>query len=52
MLGTVLLIVLILLVVGGLPQLSGGWHGLGYAPSTLSLVLVILLIVLLLGGRI
>jgi hypothetical protein len=51
MLGTVLIIVLILLLVGALPNwgYSGGW---GYYPSGgLGLVLVIV-IVLLLAGRI
>jgi hypothetical protein len=48
-LGTILLIVLILLVVGALPTwpYSGGW---GYYPvSGLGLVLLIVLILLLMG---
>jgi len=44
-----LLIVLILLLVGGLPNF--GYHSYGYAPSGLSGVLVIVLLVLLLTGR-
>lgn len=45
-----LLIVLILLLVGALPNF--GQHSYGYAPSGISGVLVIVLIVLLLTGRI
>jgi hypothetical protein len=51
MLGTILIIILILLLIGALPNwgYSGGW---GYYPSGgLGLVLVIV-IVLLLAGRI
>jgi hypothetical protein len=49
MLGTILIIVLILLLIGALPSwpYSGGW---GYYPSGgLGLVLVIVLILVLLG---
>ncbi|HEY1630048.1 MAG TPA: DUF3309 family protein [Rhizomicrobium sp.] len=49
MLGTILIIVLILLLIGALPSwpYSSGW---GYYPSGgLGLVLVIILILLLLG---
>ncbi len=49
MLGTILLIVLILLLVGALPSwpYSSGW---GYYPSgTLGLVLVIVVVLVLLG---
>jgi len=49
MLGTILLIVLILLLIGALPSwpYSRGW---GYAPSgLLGTVLIVLLILLLLG---
>jgi hypothetical protein len=44
-----LLIVLILLLVGGLPNF--GYHSYGYAPSGIVGVLVIILLVLLLTGR-
>jgi hypothetical protein len=44
-----LLIVLILLLVGALPNF--GYHSYGYAPSGFSGVLVIVLLVLLLTGR-
>jgi hypothetical protein len=44
-----LLIVLVLLLVGGLPNF--GYHSYGYAPSGISGVLLIVLIVLLLTGR-
>jgi hypothetical protein len=44
-----LLIVLILLLVGALPNF--GYHSYGYAPSGLVGVVVIILLVLLLTGR-
>ena len=49
MLGTILLIILVLLLIGALPAwpYSSGW---GYFPSgTLGLILVILLVLVLLG---
>jgi hypothetical protein len=49
MLGTILLIILILLLVGALPSwpYSSGW---GYYPSgTLGIVLIVVLILLLMG---
>ncbi len=49
MLGTILLIVLILLLVGALPTwpYSGGW---GYYPSSgLGLVVVVVLVLVLMG---
>ncbi|MBK5566090.1 DUF3309 family protein [Ensifer sp. SSB1] len=51
MLGTVLLIILILLLVGAIPAWphSSNW---GYGPSGLVGVLVVVLLVLLLMGRI
>ncbi|WP_082615937.1 DUF3309 family protein [Ensifer sp. Root278] len=51
MLGTVLLIILILLLVGAFPAWphSSNW---GYGPSGLVGVLVVVLLVLLLMGRI
>ena len=45
----VLLIVLILLLVGALPNF--GYHSYGYAPSGLVGVIVVILLVLLLTGR-
>jgi len=45
----VLLIVLILLVFGGLPQL--GYHSYGWGPSGIGLVLVLIVVVLLFSGR-
>jgi len=49
-LGTLLLIVLILILVGALPRwpYSSGW---GYGPSGLVGLVVVILIVLLLMGR-
>jgi hypothetical protein len=48
MLGTVLLVILILLLIGALPAWS--YHDYGYYPSGgIGLVLVIVLILLLLG---
>jgi hypothetical protein len=51
MLGTILLIMLILLLLGALPTwpYSRGW---GYYPSGTASVLLIIVIVLLLTGRI
>ncbi|HXJ73585.1 MAG TPA: DUF3309 family protein [Candidatus Dormibacteraeota bacterium] len=45
----VLLVILILVVLGGLPQVSGSWHNMGYGPSGLGLLVVVVLIILLLG---
>ena len=47
--GLLLMIVLIVLLVGGLPNL--GFHSYGYAPSGIVGVLVIVALVLLLTGR-
>ena len=49
-LGTILLIVLILVLIGALPSwpYSTGW---GYAPSGIAGLVVIILIILLLTGR-
>ncbi len=51
MLGTILLIILILLLVGALPSWphSRNW---GYYPSGISGVLLIVVIILLLTGRV
>jgi hypothetical protein len=51
MLGTILLVILILLLIGALPAwpYSGGW---GYYPSSGIGVLLIVLIVLLVMGRV
>lgn len=51
MLGTILLIILILLLVGAFPAwpYSSSW---GYGPSGLLGVLVVVLVILLLMGRI
>ncbi len=40
----ILLIIVILLIFGGLPQVSGGLHGAGYYPSGVGLVLVLLIV--------
>lgn len=52
MLWTILIIVLILLLIGALPNwpYSTGW-GYGYYPSGVFFILIIILIVLLLQGR-
>jgi hypothetical protein len=49
-LGTILLIILVLVLVGALPSwpYSSGW---GYGPSGIAGVIVIILIILLLTGR-
>ena len=51
MLGTILIIVLILLLIGALPS-WGHSRSWGYGPSGLLGIVVIILIVLLLMGRI
>jgi hypothetical protein len=51
MLGTILLIILVLALLGSFPawSYSRGW---GYGPSGISLVLVIVIVLLLVTGRI
>jgi Protein of unknown function (DUF3309) len=49
--GLVLIILVIFLLLGGLPQVSGHWHNLGYGPAGLGGLLLIILLVLLLTGR-
>ena len=50
--GTVLLIILILILIGAFPAWPHGGFGYGYYPSGGVGLLVIILIVLLLAGRI
>jgi hypothetical protein len=45
----ILLILLLLLVFGGLPQ--WGYHQYGYAPSGLGFVLLIVVLLVLFSGR-
>jgi hypothetical protein len=45
-----LLIILLLIVLGGLP--NWGYHQMGYGPSGIGGVLLIVLIIMLLTGRI
>jgi len=47
----ILLILVLLLVFGGLPQVSGHWHNFGYGVSGLGVVLIIILVVVLFSGR-
>jgi hypothetical protein len=47
--GLILLVILLLIVFGGLPNL--GFHSYGYAPSGIGGVLLIVVIVMLLTGR-
>lgn len=47
--GLVLLILLILLLVGGLPQL--GFHELGYGPTGVVGTVLIIVVILVLLGR-
>ena len=51
MLGTILLILLVLLLVGALPTwgYSGGW---GYGPSGLLGVVLVVVLVMVLAGRV
>lgn len=44
---TLLIILLILLIIGAVPN----WHGYGYGPSSIGFVLLVVLVVLLLTGR-
>jgi len=44
-----LLIIVLLVVLGGLPQVSG--HGLGYGPSGIGGVILLILLIMLLTGR-
>jgi hypothetical protein len=50
MLGTILIIILVLLLIGALPRwgYSSGW---GYGPSGLLGLIVIVIVILLLMGR-
>ena len=45
----VLLILLVLLVVGGLP--NWGYHQMGYGPSGIGGVILLVLVIMLLTGR-
>ena len=47
--GLILLIVLVLFLVGGLP--NWGYHKLGFAPSGIAGVVLLIVVVLLLTGR-
>jgi len=47
--GLILLIVLLLLVFGGLPNL--GMHSYGYGPSGIGGVLLLVVLIMLLTGR-
>ncbi len=47
--GIILLILLLLVVLGGLPNL--GYHSYGYGPSGIGGVLLVVVLVLLLTGR-
>ena len=47
--GIVLLIVLLMVVFGGLPNL--GYHSYGYGPSGIGGVLLVVVVALLLTGR-
>lgn len=47
--GIILLIVLLLVVFGGMPNL--GFHSYGYGPSGVGGVLLLIVVVLLLTGR-
>jgi len=49
--GLVLLIVILILLFGGLPQISGQWHSYGYAPSGILFVVLIIVVIFFLLGR-
>lgn len=46
---TLLLIIILLIVLGGLPQVSG--HKLGYGPSGIGGIILLILLIMLLTGR-
>lgn len=46
-----ILIVLVILLLVGLPQFGGSFHNMGYAPSGLVGIIVLVVLVLLLSGR-
>lgn len=46
---TLLLIIVLLVVLGGLPQVSG--HNFGYGPSGIGGVILLILLIMLLTGR-
>jgi len=47
--GLVLLLVLLIIVLGGLP--TWGYHDMGYGPSGIGGVLLLVILILLLTGR-
>jgi len=47
--GLILLVLLILLVVGGLP--TWGYHEMGYGPSGIGGILLLVILILLFTGR-
>ncbi len=49
-LGTILIVVLILILLGAIP--NTGWHGYGWGPSGIAGVILIVLLILMLMGRI
>jgi hypothetical protein len=49
-LGTILLVILIVILIGGLPNFQ--FHSYGYGPSGIVGVLVVVLLILLVMGRI
>ncbi len=44
-----LLIIVLLIVLGGLPQVSG--HGFGYGPSGIGGIVLLVILIMLLTGR-
>jgi hypothetical protein len=46
---TLLLIIVLLIVLGGLPQVSG--HNFGYGPSGIGGIVLLVLLIMLLTGR-
>jgi hypothetical protein len=52
MLYTILIVLLILWLLGGLPQVAGFGTGFGGQPIHLILVIIIILVVLMLLGRV
>lgn len=44
----ILVILCVVLLLGGLPQVSGNFHNMGWGPSGLGLLLVVVLLIVLL----
>lgn len=48
---TLFLVVLLVIVIMGLPNVGPSWHSWGYAPSSILAVVLVICLVLMLLGR-